>query len=74
MVVAIATVLSFFMEGQANLGPVGKDYTPHTPWKNRNLLVVSGSILCAATVMGATASMLTLHARTVGIDNSSIFL
>ena len=78
LVVGLAAVLSFFMDGGAGVevkaqADLGKDYKPHSPWKNRNLLVVSGAMLFAATVIGATSSMLALHARAVGIMNPSLF-
>lgn len=75
LVVGVAAVLSFLMgrSADATQSALNKDYKPHPPWKNRNLLVVSGSMLFAATIMGATASMLALHARSVGIMNPSVF-
>ena len=74
-VAGLAAVLSLPMEGKTTAGGVGmgRQYQPHSPWKNRDLLVLSGSILVAAAVVGATSSMLTLHARAVGIASPSLF-
>ncbi|HBG00226.1 MAG TPA: hypothetical protein DDW87_01440 [Firmicutes bacterium] len=67
-------VLSLPIEGKADGGlGMGRQYQPHSPWKNRDLLVLSGSMLVAAAVVGATSSMLTLHARAVGIVSPSLF-
>ncbi|NMB20734.1 MAG: MFS transporter [Firmicutes bacterium] len=75
VVVALAMVLSFFVEGKGGLTGVGmgRKYQPHSPWKNRNLLVLSGTMFLSASLMGATSSILTLHANEVGISNPSLF-
>ena len=75
VVVAVAMVLSFFLgdkTGITGLG-MGRKYQPHSPWKNRNLLVLSGTMFLSASVVGATSSMFTLHANIVGITNPSLF-
>ncbi|HHT68852.1 MAG TPA: MFS transporter [Limnochordia bacterium] len=75
VVVGIAMLFSFFMKGKPLAsGPgMGRKYQPHSPWKNPKLLVVSGSMFLAASVMGATASILTLHALAVGIAIPGLF-
>jgi MFS family permease len=75
LVVGLAAALSFMIKEKANMsGPgMGRKYQPHSPWKNRELLVLSGSMLVSAAVVGATSSMLTLHARAVGIASPSLF-
>lgn len=75
LVVGAAAVLSFGMgRGASSVKPgMGRRYQPHPPWKNRKLLVVSGTMLMAASVIGATSSMLALHARAVGLGNGSLF-
>ena len=75
VIVGLAMVLSFVIGGKSGIhGPgMGRKYQPHPPWKNHNLLVLSGSMFLAASVMGATSSMFALHARAVGIDHPSLF-
>lgn len=75
LVVGLAAVLSFMIDGKGEgaLAGMGKEYQPHSPWQNRPLMVVCGSMFFGATVMGATMSMLTLHARAVGLLNPSLF-
>ncbi len=75
LVVGLAAVLSFITGGKNSMAGsgMGRQYQPHSPWKNRNLLVLSGIMLTAASVTGATASMLTLHALAVGIENPNMF-
>ncbi|NLL47732.1 MAG: MFS transporter [Firmicutes bacterium] len=75
MVVAVAMVLSFLIDGKSgHTGPsMGRKYQPHSPWKNRDLLVISGTMFLSASIMGATSSIFTLHAGAVGIANASLF-
>ena len=75
LIVGFAMVLSFVIkEKPAALAPgMGRKYQPHSPWKNPDLLVVSGCMLLGATYMGATSSMLALHAQAAGIANPGLF-
>lgn len=75
VVVGIAALLSLAIDsknGNFQLG-MGKDYRPHSPWKNRRLLVVCGAMFFAATTMGATLAMITLHAHAVGIAHATSY-
>ena len=75
VIVGVAMVLGFAIGGKTGgLSPgMGRAYQPHPPWKNHNLLVLSGSMFLSASVMGAISSMFALHARAVGIENPSLF-
>jgi MFS family permease len=75
LVVAVAMVLSFFIGDKSKIAGfgMGRKYQPHSPWKNHNLLVLSGTMFLSATLMGATSSIFTLHAVHVGISNPSLF-
>jgi MFS family permease len=74
VIVGVAMILSFVIGRSGGLGPgMGRTYQPHPPWKNRNLLVLSGSIFLATSVLGATSSMFALHAKAVGIENTGLF-
>lgn len=75
LVVGLATVLSFLIRPRTPINDpaMGRKYQPHSPWKNRNLLAVSGAMFLAASIIGATASIFTLHAKSVGIANPSLF-
>ena len=75
VVVGLAAILSFLTDGKAQaVKPgMGRGYKPHSPWKNRNLMVLCGSMLMGAAAIGATSSMLSLHALEVGIANPSLF-
>jgi MFS family permease len=73
-VVGVAALLSFLIADEPQEDDLKRaDYEPHPPWQNRNLLIISASMLFAATVQGATMSMLTLHALQVGITSSALF-
>lgn len=74
LVVGIAAVLSFFIgRGSPTQQGMGRGYQPFSPWKNPRLLVVCASMLCGASVIGATSSMLALHALSAGVGGSSLF-
>ena len=75
LVVGLAMVCSFLIKGRpSSLDPgMGRKYQPHSPWKNPNLLVVSGCMFLGAAYMGATSSMLALHAQAAGIANPGLF-
>lgn len=75
VVVALAMVFGFLIRPKSSVSDpgMGRTYQPHSPWKNRNLLLVSGVMFLAASIMGATSSIFTLHAKAVGITNPSLF-
>lgn len=74
VVAGLGAVLSFVIQAKPkSVVAMDKDYRPHSPWKNTNLLIVSVSMFFGATVMGATMSMLTLHALDVGITSPALF-
>ncbi len=75
VVVGLALVLSFLARPRSPLSNpgMGRKYQPHSPWKNRGLLIVSGAMFLAASIIGATSSIFTLHAKAVGIANPSLF-
>ena len=54
LVVGLAMVCSFLIKGRpSSLDPgMGRKYQPHSPWKNPNLLVVSGCMFLGAAYMG----------------------
>lgn len=73
--VGLSALLSLAMGKGPGGGQVGmgRKYKPHSPWKNPRLLVVCGTMLTGAAVIGATSSMLALQTREVGLGSGSLF-
>lgn len=75
LVVGLAAILSFVLDEKdiKGQGGMGRSYRPHPPWKNKELVVICGAIFFAATINGSTMSMLSLHARHIGLGTTAIF-
>lgn len=75
LVAGLAAALGFAVgRGPAAAKPgMGRRYQPHPPWKNRRLMIVCGTMVAGAAVLGATSAMLALHAAAVGLGNGSLF-
>src|SRR5690554_3938628 len=71
LVAGLAAALGFAVgRGPVGAKPgMGRRYQPHSPWKNRRLMIVCGTMVAGAAVLGATSAMLALHAAAVGLGN-----